>query len=142
MGGEMMTCDSCLPPEVAKAIGSGVPVRTHIPDAIRLGVLAEEEGAELRIEGHIMSCPICGESCLCLWEKMRANNDPPAYVPGPACAPARNALLRYLEDERALPDEVLTHLQDCDGCRTHFIEPAKALNAWVLDEGDSISGQD
>jgi hypothetical protein len=71
-----MTCDSCLPPEVAKAIGSGVPVRTHLSDALRIGVLAEEEGAELRIEGHHVF-PICGESC-CLWEAVRGNVDPPA----------------------------------------------------------------
>jgi hypothetical protein len=106
-----------------------------------MGVLAEEEGAELRIEGHIMSCPICGESCLCLWEAVRGNVDPPAYVPGPSCAQTRNDILRYLEDDREVPEPTLTHLQDCDGCRTHFIEPAKALYALLVDD-DSVSAQD
>lgn len=116
-------------------------MRTHLPDALRIGVLAEEEGAELRIEGHIMSCPICGESCLCLWEQVRGNGDPPAYVPGPDCAQTRNDVLRYLEDDREVPQPTLTHLSDCDSCRTHFIEPAKALYALLVDE-DSVAGQD
>lgn len=136
-----MTRDEPLPPEVAKTIGSGVPVRTHLSDLQRIGVLADDEGAELRIEAHIMSCPICGESCLCLWEKIRGNEDPPVYVPGPDCAQTRNDVLRYLEDDREVPEATLAHLQDCDACRTHFIEPAKALYALLVDE-DEVSAQD
>ena len=136
-----MTCDSCLPSEVGKAVASEVPVRTHLPDALRIGVLAEDEGAGLRMEGHIMSCPICGESCLCLWETVRGNVDPPAYVPGPGCAQTRNDILRYLEDDREVPEPTLAQLQDCEGCRTHFIEPAKALYALLVGE-ESVSAQD
>lgn len=136
-----MKYDDYLPPPVAKTIGSGIPVRTHISDALRIGLLAEDEGAELRIAGHIMSCPMCGESCLCLWERLQGNTDPPAYVPGPDCCQTRNDVLRYLEDDREVPDATLTHLQDCDSCRTHFIEPAKALYALLVDE-DSVAAQD
>lgn len=141
MGGDCMTYDSSLPPEVAKAVGSGIPVKTHLPDTLRLGVLAQEEAAELRIEGHIMSCPICGESCLCLWEKVRGNDDPPAFAPGPDCARTRSDVFRYLEDDREVPETTLTHLGDCESCRTHFIEPAKALYALLTGE-DGVGAQD
>ncbi len=33
--------------------------------------MAQDEGAELRIEGHLMSCELCREPSISLWERVR-----------------------------------------------------------------------
>jgi hypothetical protein len=35
--------------------------KTHIADVLWMGVLAQEEGTELRIAGHLMACELCRE---------------------------------------------------------------------------------
>src|SRR3990170_5201543 len=74
--------------------------RTHIADALRLGVLALDEGAELRIEGHLMGCDVCGENSIALWERVREQADPSAFVQRHSCLRTRNAVLRHLEGGR------------------------------------------
>ena len=115
--------------------------RTHIGDAVRMGVLAEEEGAELRVEGHLMGCEICRETSISLWENVRETADPPAFVQSYSCMQTRNALLRHLEEGRTLPDAAVTHLRECVGCADHFLGPAKALHTLEVDE-DAVAAQD
>ncbi len=38
-----------------------------------MGVLAQEEGVELCIEGHLMSCELCREPSISLWEYVSEN---------------------------------------------------------------------
>lgn len=109
--------------------------RSHIPDAIRMGVLAQDEGAELRIQGHLMACEVCGESSITLWERVRAKARPAASVRPYSCLKARNALLRYLEEGRPLAEAVIIHLRECIGCADRFLEPGKALHTLAVDEG-------
>lgn len=114
--------------------------KTHISDAVRIGVLAEDEGAELRIEGHLMGCDVCKEISISLWERAREKGDDPAKSKS-SCLRARNAVLRHLEEERPLTEATINHLRGCDSCAVHFIEPAKALHTLDVDEG-AVSGQD
>ena len=118
--------------------------RTHIGDAVRMGLLAEEEGAELRAEGHLMGCELCREPSISLWESVREKvdlPDPPASAQGSSCPLARNSILRHLEEGRALPRAAATHLRECDGCSDHFLGPAKALHTLEVDS-DAVAGQD
>jgi len=115
--------------------------KTHIADAIRIGVLAQDEGAELRIEGHLMTCEVCGESSIALWERVREKAEPAAFVQRYSCLETRNDLFRYLEEGRALAEAVITHLRECIGCADHFLEPGKALHTLAVDE-DAAAAQD
>ena len=115
--------------------------RTHIADAVRLGVLAQEEGAELRIEGHLMACDVCGESSISIWERAREKADPAAFVQRYSCLQTRNVLFRHLEAGRPLEEPAITHLQECIGCADRFLEPAKARHTLEVDE-DAVSAQD
>jgi len=94
--------------------------------AVGLGVLAQDEGAELRIEGHLMACEFCRENSICLWERARDRADPPAFVQRYSCLQTRNALFRHLEGGRPLEEAAAVHLKECASCAEHFVEPAKA----------------
>jgi predicted anti-sigma-YlaC factor YlaD len=125
--------------EPAQAGRQSVPP-VHFPDELRIGVLAGIEDQELRLEAHFLQCEVCREPGMALAEF--------ADTPDARCAPqepvtcwqARNALLRYFEQGRALEPDAIAHLNTCECCRDHFLEPARALRA--LEDESSISGQD
>lgn len=114
---------------------------THINDSLRLGVLAQDEGAELRLEAHLMGCPLCREASISLWENLREAAEEAALAQPYSCPRTRNALFRHLEESRALEPAALAHLQSCIGCSDHFLEPAKAIFTAEVDEG-AIAAQD
>src|SRR3989304_3432822 len=93
----------------------------HIADFVRLGVLAGDEGCELRLEGHLMGCEICQETAISLWERVREHADPPAFVQRYSCLQTRNALFRHLDGGRSLDEAATTHLRECIGCADRFI---------------------
>lgn len=113
----------------------------HIADPLRLGVLAQEEGAELRWEGHLMACPFCREPALSLWEQMPEAKDAASFVYRVSCPEARNGLFRYLEQGRNLERAVLNHLLTCLTCSDRFLAPAKALYCLAVDES-AVAAQD
>jgi hypothetical protein len=115
--------------------------KTHIADAVRMGVLAQDEGAEIRMEGHLMACETCGETSISLWERVREKADPAALVQRYSCLETRNALFRLLEEDRPLAEAAITHLRECIGCGQHFLEPGKALHTLAVDE-EAVSAQD
>lgn len=114
---------------------------THIPDWLRLGVLAQDEGAELRWQGHMMQCPLCHEPALSLWEQIPEAKDAAPFTQQVSCPQARNALFRYLEQGRQLEPAVINHLLACLTCSDHFLEPTRALYTLEIDE-DAIAAQD
>jgi hypothetical protein len=114
--------------------------KTHIADSIRVGVLANEEGAEIRIEAHLMGCEVCHENSISLWERVRAGDLPPIEERY-SCPQARNELLRHLEEDRPLTEPTLVHLMECPACADHFLEPAKALHTLEVDE-EAAAAQD
>lgn len=114
--------------------------KTHITDALRLGVLAEDEGAELRIEGHLMTCEFCGERSLSIWDKTSSAGDLEAPADPVSCPEARNAVFRLLEEGRTLTDPVVEHLHSCQACYDHLVDPAKAR--FSRDDGDAVGALD
>lgn len=114
---------------------------SHIGDFLRVGVLAGEEEAEIRWEGHVMQCPQCRDSAISLWERMPEGKDAAPFLRPVSCAEARNGLFRYLDQRRSLEVSVIHHLLTCEECNERFVEPAKALFRLEVDE-DSIGAQD
>ena len=113
----------------------------HIADSLRVGVLAGDEGAELRMEGHLMACDACRETAISLWERAREMTDPPTPHEPSECLQTRNALMRHLEGGRPLEEVAATHLRGCTACGEVFIEPAKAAHTLAVDEG-AVAAQD
>jgi predicted anti-sigma-YlaC factor YlaD len=122
------------------ALGDQPVPPVHFPDELRIGVLAGIEDHELRLQAHFLSCDACRELGRALAEF--------ADTPDGRCAPqqpitcwqARNALFRYFEQGRALDPDAVAHLNACECCRDHFLEPARAVRA--LEDESSISGLD
>ncbi len=107
----------------------------HIADALRVGVLAGDEGCELRLQGHLMTCELCQEPTLSLWELLRDWEGPALLGWQYSCLQARNDLFRYMEGGRALESAAAAHLRECVDCVDNFLEPAKSRYAMIVDEG-------
>jgi len=114
---------------------------THIPDSLRVGAIAGDEGSELRIEGHLMACEVCREASISLWEQLRANCDPPPFVRQTSCAETRNTIFRHAESGRPLDMAATAHLEECVSCSDHFVDPARATYTLEVDE-EAIAAQD
>lgn len=115
--------------------------KSHIADTWWVGLLAQEEGAELRIEGHLMACELCREPSISLWERVRETGDSAAFDQRYSCLETRNALLRHLVNGRPLAHAAVTHLRECIRCADHFLEPGKALHTLEVDE-EAAAAQD
>ena len=96
----------------------------HLPDELRVAVLASEEVAERRLQGHLMSCEGCRRPLLALAELM----PPPSLAQGPAdpadCPSVRHSVILYIEEGRSLSSETIDHLSRCEDCGDLFLEPA------------------
>ena len=112
----------------------------HLPDELRLGVLAGSEDHELRLEAHLLTCEFCREPGMTLAEFAETPDGRSAPQQPVACWEARNALLRFFEQGRELEPNAVAHLNVCDCCRDHFLEPARAARA--LEDESSVSAQD
>ena len=100
-------------------------IPTHFPDALRVGVLAGLEGDELRLEAHFMHCEICREPALRLLRDLSAGRQLDVLKATVPCARARNAVFRYFEQGRELTQEEIDHLNSCESCNAHFLDPAR-----------------
>ena len=112
----------------------------HLPDELRLGVLAGMEDEELRLEAHLLTCEFCHEPGMTLAEFADTPDGRRAPQQPVACWEARNALLRFFEQGRELEPDAVTHLNVCECCRDHFLEPARAVRA--LEDESSVSALD
>ena len=107
--------------------------KTHIADDLRIGVLAQEEGAELRMQGHLMACEFCREAVISLWEQVRETPEAAVLVGRYSCAETRSALFRQLEEGRPLDAAAIAHLRECANA-DFFLESARALYTLAVDE--------
>ena len=97
----------------------------HIPDDVRVGVLACTDEHGLWLQGHFMRCEGCRAPLIALLHKRLAVDiTPPAPV---SCAAARDALFRYLEGGDEPSNEAFAHIVACDLCDDLFFEPAQAV---------------
>jgi hypothetical protein len=112
----------------------------HLPDDLRLGVLAGSEDHELRLEAHLLTCEICREPGMTLAEFADTPDGRRAPQEPVKCWEARNALLRFFEQGRELEQSTVAHLNFCECCRDHFLEPTRAVRA--LEDESSVSALD
>lgn len=114
---------------------------THLPDVLRIGVLAGLEDQELRLEAHFLECDVCCEPEVALAEFADTPQGRCAPQAPVSCPEARNALFRYFDQGRQLAVDAVAHLNACECCRDHFLAPARAVRAREVDE-DSIYALD
>ena len=117
--------DSEREQQIAAALGQQVAPALHIPDTVRVGVIACTEEHELWLQAHLMACEGCRAPLIALMLKRTAVDvHRPPEMP---CAKARDVMFRYFEGG-PLPDEaVLAHITACDLCDDLFFEPAQAV---------------
>jgi hypothetical protein len=111
--------------QIAEGLRQQVAPALHIPDMVRVGVIASTEEHELWLQAHLMSCEGCRAPLVALMLKRTAVDvHRPPEMP---CARARDVLFRYFEGG-PLPDEaILAHITACDLCDDLFFEPAQAV---------------
>ena len=112
---------------------------SHFPDLMRIGVLAGEEGDELRLQAHFMHCESCREPALRLLRQVSQASQPPTSQPV-SCAQARNALFRYFEQGREPTQSELDHLNACADCCEHFLGPARCARHHEVEDDTPALG--
>jgi hypothetical protein len=111
--------------QIAAALRKQVAPAMHIPDIVRVGVIACTDEDGLRLQGHLMACEGCREPLIALVPQRTALPlTRPAEI---SCAKARDAMCRYLEGGDQPDDAAFAHVTSCDLCDDLFFEPAKAL---------------
>jgi hypothetical protein len=110
---------------IAAGLSKQVAPALHIPDAVRLGVIAGAEEHELWLQGHLMSCEGCRAPLIALLLKRTAVSlDRPPELP---CAKTRDVMFRYLEGGPEPDGASFAHISSCDLCDDLFFEPAQAV---------------
>jgi hypothetical protein len=112
----------------------------HFPDLMRIGVLAGEEGDELRLQAHFMSCESCREPALRLLGQVSRGTKAPTPETQVSCAQARNALFRYFEQGREPTQPELDHLNACGSCCEHFLGPARCARHHEVEDDTPALG--
>ncbi len=111
--------------QIAAGLSKQVAPALHIPDTVRLGVIASSEEHELWLQGHLMGCEGCRDPLIALLLKRTAVGvGRPPDIP---CANARNVMFRYLEGGPEPDDATFAHISSCDLCDDLFFEPAQAV---------------
>jgi hypothetical protein len=113
---------------------------SHFPDLMRIGVLVGEEGDELRLEAHFMSCESCREPALRLLQQVSESSQARTPAEPISCAQARNALFRYFEQGREPTQSEIDHLNDCGDCCEHFLGPARCARHHEVEDDTPALG--
>lgn len=98
----------------------------HIPDEVRIGVLAGAEEYERWLQAHLLRCQGCCDPLIALLDKLAGAELTGAAPAAMTCSQARNAIFHYLESGREPAFELLRHVVTCEACSEPFYEPAKA----------------
>ncbi len=111
--------------QISESLSKQVAPALHIPDAVRVGVIACIDEHELWLQGHLMACEGCRAPLIALLLKRTAVDvGRPAQTP---CAKARDVMFRYLEGGADPDDATFAHITSCDLCHDLFFEPAHAV---------------
>jgi len=109
----------------------------HIPDEVRVGVLAGSEEYETWLQAHLLRCQECLKPLLSLFGRLPVVEASGEGLAAVACSQARNAIFHYLETGREPPQEFLHHVINCEACSRPFYEPAKNLVLLEFDPNDT-----
>ena len=107
----------------------------HVPDQVRVGVLAGLEEYETWLQAHLMRCDPCRGAIIDLLSQAQETEVFSAEG-DVACAEARNAVMHYLETARPPNLVLLQHILTCEACSLTFYEPAKAAAVLEFDPED------
>ena len=111
--------------QIAAGLGQQVAPALHIPDTVRVGVIACTEEHELWLQAHLMACEGCRAPLIALMLKRTAVDvTRPPEIP---CPKARGLMFRYLEGGPLPDDATFAHITACDLCDDLFFEPAEAV---------------
>ena len=111
--------------QIAEGLGHQVVPALHIPDMVRVGVIACTEEHELWLQAHLMACEGCRAPLIALMLKRTAVDvHRPPEIP---CPKARSLMFRYLEGGPPPDDATFAHITVCDLCDDLFFEPAQAV---------------
>ena len=110
---------------VAEDLSKQVAPALHIPDAVRVGVIACSEEHELWLQAHLMGCEGCRAPLIAMLLKRTAVDM--GRPPEVTCAKARDVTFRYLEGGAEPEDATFAHITSCDLCDDLFFEPAQAV---------------
>lgn len=121
--------------ELIRGIAGQVAVAWHIPDEVRVGVLAGAEEHERWLQAHLLRCESCSVPILALLGKLSGAEAAGPEVARVTCSQARNAIFHFLETGRE-PARELGHIVTCESCSEAFYEPAKARVLLELDPED------
>jgi hypothetical protein len=107
----------------------------HIPDEVRVGVLAGAEESEIWLQAHLLQCDSCRAPIIDILTKV--GGDMVVSDEGVDCHQARNALFHFLEGDREPSFVLLQHIVICDDCSHTFYDPAKAAILLEFDPDDT-----
>ncbi len=111
--------------QISEGLSKQVAPALHIPDAVRVGVVACMDEHELWLQGHLMACEGCRAPLIALILKRTAMDvGRPADVP---CPKARDVMFRYLEGGPEPNDAAFAQITSCDLCDDLFFVPAQAV---------------
>jgi hypothetical protein len=111
--------------QIAADLCKQVAPALHIPDTVRVGVIACTEEDALRLQGHLMACEGCRTPLITLVLQRPAA--PLARPAAMSCAKARDVMCCYLEGGGRPDDTTFVHITSCDSCDDLFFEPAHAV---------------
>ncbi len=110
------------------------PQSWHVPDQVRVGVLAGLEEHETWLQAHLLRCGPCRAAIIDLLDQVRGTEL--FSDEGVACALARNDVMHFLEAGRPPALVLLHHILNCEACSQTFYEPAKAAAVLEFDPED------
>lgn len=115
-----------LSEQIIKDIEGQTAAAWHIPDAVRVGVLAGAEEHEWWLQAHLLRCEECLVPLNALLGKLAGAEAMGPEPAGTTCSQARNAIFHYLESGREPGLDLVRHVVTCESCSEVFYEPAKA----------------
>src|SRR3989304_10470857 len=94
--------------QIASELEGQVAPALHIPDAVRVGVIACTEADGLWLQGHLMACEGGRAPLIDLFLMRPAGGvTKPGEIP---CAKARDVMIRYLEGGAPPDDAAFAHI--------------------------------
>ena len=111
--------------QIAAVLGQQVAPALHIPDMVRVGVIAASEEHELWLQAHLMACEGCRAPLIAMMLRRTAVDV--TRPPEISCHKARSLMFRYLEGGPPPDDATFAHITVCDLCDDLFFEPAAAV---------------
>lgn len=120
-----------------KDLASQTAATWHIPDQVRVGVLAGIEEHERWLQAHLLSCNDCRAPLIDLLGKLAKAELTRPELAQVTCSEARNAIFHFLETGREPALDLLRHIVTCELCAEPFYEPAKARVVLEHDPDDT-----